>query len=451
MRPSVLLVVIDTLRADAVSAYGSVRGTTPHIDALAHEGLLYENAFAPSPWTLPSHATLFTGLPVMKHAVGSRVRILGEQWQTLAERMLESGYATAGFSMNPLISRAFQMDQGFEHFDARNLERYMAESFQWSDVFDVVGAISTWLAQRRDERPLFLFVNLFDPHEPYKVRDLNPFVPQGVPEDALRARPAKPSRLLCDAIPTSDELEILRGLYLGDVRAADAKLGEILAALRRHVAGRLVSVVTSDHDEHLGERRLMSHEFSVAGVVLRVPMVVHGLPRAAPARIEAPVDLADLVPSILQWTGAEVPAELPGRPLPTKTGAAPQRSLVAFYSDRHLPRAPEWVGVMREDDKGARRRFCGPSDPVRGSMVSLLRYPLKAVWYERYPPELYDLSWDPNERSNLAAMQPDVAARLVREAEAFAEGAGLVGEATTGAESLSEEALDSLRELGYVE
>ena len=118
-RPSIVLVVIDTLRADAVSAYGAVEGTTPAFDALASRGLLYERAYAPSPWTLPSHASLLTGFEVDRHGVGIAGRMgLRAEFTTLAERLSDAGYQTVGFSENPLVSGLFGFDQGFERFSA---------------------------------------------------------------------------------------------------------------------------------------------------------------------------------------------------------------------------------------------------------------------------------------------------------------------------------------------
>ena len=111
--------MIDTLRADAVSAYGAVEGTTPSFDALASRGLLYERAYAPSPWTLPSHASLLTGFEVDRHGVGVAGRMgLRAEFTTLAERLSEAGYQTVGFSENPLVSDLFGFDQGFERFSA---------------------------------------------------------------------------------------------------------------------------------------------------------------------------------------------------------------------------------------------------------------------------------------------------------------------------------------------
>ena len=177
-RPSILLVVVDTLRADAVSAYGAIEGTTPAFDALASGGLLYGRAYAPSSWTLPSHASLLTGFGPDRHGVGIAGRMgLRAELATLAERLADAGYQTAGFSGNPLVSDLFGFEQGFGRFAARTVEDAMnEENNPGSSQFDIVDEVTAFAAKRDRERPFFVFVNLFDPHTPYLVREENRFV-----------------------------------------------------------------------------------------------------------------------------------------------------------------------------------------------------------------------------------------------------------------------------------
>ncbi len=269
-----------------------------------------------------------------------------------------------------------------------------------------------------------------------------------------RGRPANPGSRICESVPNPEELELLRGLYLGDVRAADAKLGRLIERLReRGLAENLITVVTSDHGEHFGEHRLLEHAFSVREATLRVPLVVHGLPDVEPARIEQPVRLSQIAPSILRWTGAPLPAELSAPPLPLEPGEPVEpvgEPFFGFYSDRSID-APNVDRALVRADKKSRRQFCGESDPVFGDMVALLDYPLKLIWYERYPPELYDLSWDPLEKSNLASQQPERVERLAAAAEAFARAAGLADFASSDAPELPAEAVEALRALGYAD
>ena len=449
--PSLLLVVIDTLRADAVSAYGEVRNTTPNLDALAAKGQRYTRAYAPSPWTVPSHASLLSGLEVPAHGVGLGGRVLLPQAvDTLAERLRAAGYQTAGFSENALVSGDFGFDQGFDHFAVRTAQQQLAAGQK--AAIDVEAEMRLWLDQRDPERPFFIFVNLYDPHEPYAVREENRFLPPGITtEDAKRlGAGGRTSHLICDRIPSEAELGILQGLYLGDVAAADAKLGAVLALLKSRGIENLVTVVTSDHGEHFGERRLLDHEFSVQEEVLRVPLVV-SRPGTRPAAVDQPVELRDVARSLLEWAGAST-SPITARGLENSARSADAGSpppLVALYSDTrlHLPAALD-PGTA-QDVQDFKRGGCGDGDRVYGDMLALTRFPFRLNWYARYPSEFLDLR-QPGAGTEAATSQsPEAFAALERQANRFAEHVGL-GQAT-GAQPLPAKNEDALRSLGYID
>ncbi len=458
LRPSIVLVVVDTLRADAVSAYGAVEGTTPAFDALASEGLLYGRAYAPSPWTLPSHASLLTGLAVDRHGVGIAGRMgLRADFTTLAERLSAAGYQTAGFSENPLVSDLFGFEQGFERFAAITVDDVINEDERPGSLqFDIVAAVAAFAEERDRDRPFFIFVNLFDPHSPYRDREPNRFLGSGVSVgDSWTAAALKKSpNQICDRLPSAEDLKSLHGLYLGDVAAADAKLGKIAAIARDATAGALITVATADHGEHFGEHRLLDHEFSVRGPVLNIPLAVHGLPDTPAGRIDAPVTLVDVATSVLSWAGAEIPPELVGRPLPTRVPDAnrPGVDLLAVYSDEKLTLPEDWEEELEPtaEARDTKRSGCWPSDRVFGNMAALTRWPFKLIWFENYPAELYDLSWDPLERSDLAEVRPEVSAPLVAEVQRRAQEIGLV-RSGEGVETPSDAELEALRKLGYRE
>lgn len=449
-RPSILLVVIDTMRADAASAYGEVNGTTPAFDRLAAEGLLYRNAFSPAPWTLPSHATLLTGLPVTRHGVGVQGRTqLGPEIDTLAERLRAAGYHTAGFSENMLVSATFGFDQGFEHLGAfSGREAIAALWYGKSTDFALMEDVQRWSEQVPDDGPLFVFVNLYDAHEPYLLREENPFLPEGFSLEKSVEALKIPLRM-CKELPSPEVLGALRGLYLGGVAAADAKLDPLRALVRElRPDGGLITVVTSDHGEHLGEHGLLGHEFTVRNVALHVPLLVHGLPGATPGEVETPVQLANVTGSILAWAG--VRTESDPDPLPTEPGA-PRTSppYFAFYDDR-VSEVPEEFRSLENrfhDSRERRVAGCGPEVAVRGNKRSLIRYPFKLIDTVGHPPELYDLSWDPAERSDLAPYQPELLAELQREIEVFDHELANTGSAAPP----SAEAIEKLRALGYVD
>jgi arylsulfatase A-like enzyme len=445
--PSILLVVIDTLRADAVSAYGREVGTTPALDELAASGQRFTHAFAPSPWTLPSHASLLTGSAIEEHGIGLHGQVvLPAEAHTIAERIRAAGYQTAAFSENALVSGVFGFDQGFEHFSVRTAEEQMAANQKL--VIDVVDELSHWLDARDPESPFFVFVNLYDPHEPYVVRAENPFLPpDATTADGKQARAGqRTSHLICDRIPSESQLDILRGLYLGEVAEADRKLKAILDVVGDRSASGLIVAVTSDHGEHMGEHRLLDHEFSVRDPVLRVPLVVHG-PGLSAAVIDRPVELRDLSRSLLGWAGAEVSGiAAAGLPRVDAGKLGEPASLFALYSDTRMRLPAAFDTASAEQVRDYKREGCRATDPVFGDMVSVTRYPFKLNWYERYPSELLDLRREPGSQMRDA---PEIASVLEEQAREFADRVGLA--AGRAKEPLPLEAEDALRSLGYVD
>lgn len=445
-RPSILLVVLDTLRADAVSSYGPTPGTTPALDALAADGTRYTRAFAPSSWTLPSHASLMTGLEVERHGVGLHGRMrLPEELVTLAERLAEAGYQNTGLSENFLVAPHFGLGQGFSNFSVDTGD--IPDRVQ--GPFDLFERLELWEAYPKDA-PFFLFVNLFDPHHPYEVRDENPFLREGVSRTTA-ASVQKPNAQgivqatgICDELPPSDEREILRALYLGDVHAADTKLARVLEIVRSY-GHDLITIVVSDHGEHMGENRLLGHEYSVHNAAIHVPLVVHGAPDLPKGESDAPVTLADVPASILDWVGLESPEELDGRPLPPPGVEAPERRLVSFFSDAPWI-LPETIRVIyvKQDEQDAKRDACGPEDRVFGDLVAVMEPPYKLIQTPGHPSELYDLRWDLLERSDIAKFNPEVVARLEARANEFRDALP-----ARPPETLEPEAAEALRALGY--
>jgi arylsulfatase A-like enzyme len=456
-RPSIVLVVVDTLRADAVSAYGVVEGTTPGMDLLAAEGLRYARAYAPSSWTIPSHASLFTGLGVERHGTGlAGQSSLPERLVTVAERLSEAGYQTAAFAENMIVSDAFQLLQGFAYRRTNRLHRKGVNDAPLDHyvTIDLEQQIQSWLGRRDPSRPFFVFVNVYDAHSPYEVRDENPWVPAGASPSELGRFAAKPEDHLCSKLPSKRDRELLRGLYLGDVFAADAEVKAFLAKLSDAETTRdLITVITSDHGEFFGEGQLMGHEFGLRHGGLHIPLIVHGLPGIEPGSIETPVSLVDVSASVLAWAGIDPPAGLSGTPLPTSSrppGEA-SRALRSAYSDS-LTIIPEaWGDRLVPVDRETPRVACGPEHKVFGGMASLIDYPYKFNWFERYPPELYDLRWDTDEESDLAAHQPEQVARLTRDLADFVAAVGFGGEERQPEELPSLEAVEALRALGYID
>jgi arylsulfatase A-like enzyme len=407
-----------------------VRGTTPTVDALAEAGLRYTAAYAQANWTLPSHATLFTGVLPSRHGMTGPSSHLGEDLPTLATLLHGAGYETVGFSENPWVSEFNGMTRGFDRFTLVNpmgLARGASEVGQ---------AVSAWLGDRRSSAPFFVFVNLMDAHMPYEVRPENRFVPPGTDAATARGVAAHVVQYLCRASDHPHEMEILHGLYLGDVAAADEKLHDVVDRVRP-AASDLVTVVTSDHGEHFGEGGLVLHAYGLHDVLLHVPLIVDGAPGARPAVIEAPVALADVLPTLLGWAGVPAPPGIVGRPLPTDPARAdPAREVVSEYVEG----GAELNGPHSRD-------ACASEERVFGDMRAILRWPLKLVSSARYPVVLYDVARDPGETRDLASAEPDVVAALAGD---LAAATGSARAAAAPGASPTPEVAARLRALGYL-
>jgi arylsulfatase A-like enzyme len=293
--PSVLLVTIDTLRADRVGAWGDGQARTPHLDGLARAGLVFERAYAPTPLTLPSHATIFTGLAPPAHGVrGNGAFALAAGATTLAEALRARGLRTAAFVGGFPLSRRFGLDRGFEHYDDR-VEKSPGLHFEFAErrASEVVAAARGWLAQ--SPGPVFAWVHLFDPHAPYD-----------------------PPPAYAGPDP-----------YRGEIAAADAALGGLLEAWDARPGSSFVAV-TADHGEAFGEHGEESHSLFVYDTTLHVPLVLRG-GGVGPRREARPVGLVDVAATLLTRVGGEGPS-LPGLDL---TALASPRPL---YAETLAPR-----------------------------------------------------------------------------------------------------------------
>jgi len=433
-RPNVVLVVLDTTRADAVSAYGAPLGTTPATAALARSGLQYDRAYANANWTLPSHGTLFTGLLPKSHGLDAGKNVLRDV-PTLADTLGGAGYETVALVENVWLKKGCGLERGFD-------------TYATSRSRSTVQSVERWFSKRDRTRPFFLFVNLMDAHSPYLVRTTNPFLPEGFSTADAQALDQKVTNFICNCSRDDESVRLLHGLYLGNVHAADEKLGAILQVLESaRSSAPLIVVVTSDHGEQFGENRLIEHHVGVGNGLLHVPLIVNGLPRVEPTRIESPVQLADLMPSILQWTNVPAPAGLIGKPLPLHDApdAAP-RLLVATTIDpvAALQDMPKLVF----DAAMSQFQHCGESDRIHGEMRSITRFPYKLRWYEKYPTQLFDLSTDPYEEHDLAGEMPDLVAELSKQLDTIVTQTTPSGSSQT--RDLEPAEIERLRALGYL-
>jgi arylsulfatase A-like enzyme len=464
-RPNVIVIVMDTTRLDALSCYGNARETTPNLDRLASQGVLFEQATVTAPWTLPSHASLFTGLYPSQHGADASRPRLADDLTSLPEVFRRAGYQTAGFSNNPWIGPNTNFHQGFDlfegmwpGFDHRDrvtlwraisaLNRLARDGTPASQAESTNRRIAWWLDQARSARaPFFLFVNYIDPHfpynppEPYRSRFLRSENRDAAAKLNVRVLKRIPPPMRLDA----GLLAALRDLYEGEVAFLDAVLGELLQDLgRRGLTDDTIVLVTSDHGENLGDHDLLFHQFSVHEALLRVPLVLHHPKGLPPGRVSTPVSIADVYPTLLRLAGLEASerADLPGRDLVNRPAApASDRSILAEYRAplASLPKFRPEPGQTLDESYFKR------------DLKSLRRGGLKLVWASDGRHELYDLSTDPWETRNLIAERAEAARAmegdLSRLAAMFKPATG----APADGSSLDENTRRELRALGYLQ
>jgi arylsulfatase A-like enzyme len=404
-RPNVVVVLVDTLRADHLPTYGYPRATAPFLDSLARDGVVFENAWSTSSWTAPAAASLFTSLYPQEHGVvhgldrradgapgGDRrlVNRIPDGEQTLAEMFKAAGYRTLGVSDNAHVSRETGFHQGFDEFE--------------SATGATAERLHKWVRDHRAQMaagPYFLYVHYVEPHEPYLPRDpwYSEFARDG------RAHPTHAKYV--DA-------------YDSEIRSLDDGLARLYRACGW--ADDTVVIVTSDHGEEFGDHGGGGHAHSLYSEVLRVPLLVHGLPGAVARRIDEPVSLVDVLPTLRELAG----------------GAADPRA-----------EGVSLLGLLRGGGQGFDRSLFAHLVQFETGRVweATLAGEWKRIRLRPGAPQLYNLADDPHETRDLSETLPSVSALLDRRGSAFAARLPALPAAVDTA--VSAETAESLRALGY--
>ena len=359
---NLVLITIDTLRADRLGCYGNRSVETPNLDRISREGAMAAQASVHVPLTRPSHVSLFTGLLPADHGIRDNVSpSLRPDVPTLAEILHSSGFRTAAFVSSIVLSRQSGLGRGFDEysdrFEADGDDARFLNTIQKRGDGPTAEAVA-WLESRKGSR-FFAWLHLYDPHDPYE------------PPEPYRTRYADRP-------------------YDGEVAWSDELVGRVDAALER--LGRRADtllVVTSDHGEGLEEHGEAVHGFFVYETTLRVPLLFRGPGVVPGSRIQATARTIDLLPTVIDLLGVRAPApRLPGRSLAAVLGGGPQLSEAATYAESLTPRLHYGWSDLRALREGRWKYILAPR------------------------PELYDVRDDPGETRNLAAAQPSRAEGL---------------------------------------
>ncbi|MCJ7487896.1 MAG: sulfatase-like hydrolase/transferase, partial [Candidatus Aminicenantes bacterium] len=394
-RLNVLLVTLDTTRADRLGCYGYLGGKTPNLDALAAAGVLFQNVYAQVPLTLPSHCSIMTGTTPLSHGIHNNGGyVLSPERTTLAEMLKARGFRTAAFVASFSVDSRFGLDQGFDLYD---------DSFQAGLPFkpvnserraDTVAALfSAWL-DGQDGEPFFAWVHFFDPHLPYRP-------------------------------PAPYDREFSSNPYDGEIAFMDEAVGTVVGKLReKNLLERTLVVLAGDHGEAFGEKVETGHGVFLYEETLKVPLILHASGRLAEGKVvSSRVRLTDIVPTVLDMVGLPVPAEVEGQsllPLASGKKEKGRETYIETFYPRENYGWSELVGLISGDWK-----------------------------YIRAPKsELYNLRTDPAETRNEAGSSGETVAGLDRKLEDLVRKSG--GLAAGPSRPLKAEEQERLRSLGYV-
>ncbi len=392
---NVVVITLDTLRADRVGAYGYAAGRTPHLDALARAGVRFDDAVSASPITGPAHAGLLTGrYPARLGVRDNATTPVPDSAVTLAEMLAANGYDTGGFIGAFILDRPYGFAQGFQTFDGFARVESGREANAERTGADVVDRALQWLSARPAERPFFLWVHLYDPHAPY-------------------------------AAPAPYGSDFAAQPYDGEVAFTDAQVGRLLDALRaRGVMERTVVMALADHGESLGEHGEDEHGVFLYEPVVRVPWLVSGPGIRGGAVVTDQVRSLDLAPTVMSVVGLPVPQGLDGMDLGPLLRGEARASSPAAYAESFYPRFHYGWSELRS---------------VRADGWKVIDAPR---------PELYNLREDPHERSNLYEAQRALADRMI--AEATRMDREFTGGALVEVVQPDRDTMERLRSLGYV-
>ena len=420
-RPNIVLCVIDTLRRDA-TALGEAEesaetaphwpimegGLTPSLNALAEESAVFTHAYSAAPWTVPAHASLFTGLLPIVHNCVARSARLGPVGPTIAEITSKVGYETAAFYSNPWLSeratgllRGFEVQQESPIGDLATLTNGEGDQGGGQTLRNV----DAWLGARQSQRPFLMFVNILEAHLPYAppaaIREMS--MPPLPPTEVTSIQWAHEFNAGLHPAAEVDWGQVA-GLYAGDVRYADALFGTLLDVLRKHgVFDDTIIIVTSDHGENLGDHGRVEHQFDLHESLIAVPLIARvpggELPKG---RYTSPVMTTDIFATVAELAKTQV--SLKGRgnpPLMRSLKNEPrkkQRAVFADYMRPHLQLLEFAKGLnpeldMTQLDRAYRTVRVGPMRLTAGSDGSFV---------------LHDMSADPRQLTDVAGQHQDI-------------------------------------------
>ena len=426
-RPNILLITIDCLRYDRLAAYGGDPSLAPHINRLADEGVVFERAWAPMATTFPSHASMMTGMFPRYHGVRWNGQSLSEDKDTLAESLATSGYATASVVAYKGLHYRGHLDRGFDY--ASDPVPVKGADFI-RDGNKVTGLASDWLAQQDQDQPFFLWTHYFEPHSPYRVTDYartrlldyDGLFKDGAPTEMLIKRKG-------EYLKSPADMTALNTLYDGELKVVNEYVGQLIASLdAKGLLNNTVVILTGDHGQAIGDRGNFGHGTMLWEAVLHVPFIVRDFRKAkSGVRVEEPIGVVDITPTVLELASAAPLAQVQGRSFAPALGGEriETHTYFAEVNDAPKSRGKPWY------------------DP---NALAVWSWPFK-LEIQKGEGRLFDLIDDPLAENSIDVnLNPGVYEYLLDEAEVY-----LAKKLKTHAEELDSKDLEELRSLGYIQ
>jgi len=393
---NVILITVDTLRADRLGCYGSQTVDTPGMDALATQGVLFENAITPVPLTLPAHASILTGLYPEEHGIRCNGFFkLPQEAVTLAEVLREAGYNTAAFISSSVMNARFGLDQGFDSYEDLSMDSRVNRKFSLVLPADETNRrVLRWF-DRKPEGPFFVWIHYFDPHADYN------------PPEPFRSMYEHP--------------------YDGEVAFVDSQIGALMKELeKRGLLKNTLTVLTSDHGEGLEEHGERFHGFFLYDTTMKVPLIFSGPGIPGGKRVASVVNLLDIAPTVLSCLGMSGEMKSSGRDL-----------MKSMTKNKSLEAKPTYIETMAPKEMMGWSGLTG----LRTTRYKFITAPAR---------ELYDLQNDPYETDNIYDSSREVVAELKKRMKGIRNRLSRISSRGSSALSPNGSARKNLEALGYV-
>jgi arylsulfatase len=423
--PNIVYIVVDTLRADALSCYGNKKTTTPAMDALASDGILFENAYASSSWTIPGTTTLLTSQNPLSLRMMHHSSVMPEEATLVGEALKEKGYMTAAIIGNVLVNEQIGFNQGFEYFDwdanffydsfvgvmlfnstLRFLKKWYTISYEFIPVLDFsspyfisyemnsyrdandITSNAVKLIERFSLSSFFLYLHYFDPHAPYFKHPTGNLL--NLEADFTKGR---------FTVLNKDEFS---DLYLSEVEYSDKHIGYLIDNLKnKGIYDNTIIILTSDHGEQLLDHGHLGHTISLYNEELRVPLIIKGIENNRGVKFSPPTSTIDILPTVFDMLKINHPESFQGKSLTPFINKTVDKTKDDYVSAILLPsytnpKDPNFIYALMKDDYKY----------IISSRIDV-KHPIKAG-----KEELYDLQTDKDEKNNIASENPEVIAKF---------------------------------------